>query len=163
MGVQLGYSSLTLFYADLRAHLLESGMSVARELGLHDAVLSAGPGFLRLRRTVNGSVGALGVEVGKDIEALSASAVDPRLCMPFTLQAGASVAPVMFLTPTSLEFALAGDRFVPGPSVASSAARYRCRWVFETGESSVMHTDHWNPHFQPNFWREKAPLIAIGE
>lgn len=158
--MQLSYKSVTLFYADLKALLIGSGMTVEREISSHDVILDAGGGtYLRLQKTATATVNAVGVVMGTDPEVLSLTDPEAERCLPFTFAPQAEFVPTCHWVPEEqfLTFLVA-----PGPGSSGVSRRYRVDFRIKTREKSVFHQDHLNPQYQPNFKDTGGPFIAAG-
>lgn len=159
--MELSYSSVTRFYADLKKHLLDAGLTVARTVVPDtDLVFDTGSGFFRLRRVVvSPTVMAVGWEFGDDADVLAVVEWDAELQMPFAVSPGMQFAP-LFGTEAEgrrLFFCVMG-----GDDAETRGSRYRVRIDLTTRESTVSHEDRFRPHLEPNFKVSGGAYIPAG-
>lgn len=159
--MELSYTSVTRFYADLRQHLLSAGLTVARTVTPDtDIVFDTGSGFFRFRRVVvSPSVVAVGWEFGTDADVLAVAEWDAERQMPFAVSPGSE------FTPTFGWEADAKRMFFCVMSAAdpeTRGSRYRVRIDLTAKESAAQHEDRFRPHLEPNFKDAGGTYIPAG-
>lgn len=153
------FASVLLFHTALKTFLMTSvGLTLNRELGAHDVILTNGAGaFLRLQKKTNGAVVSVGVEMGADADALELSARDPELWFPFDTTAGGVFQAQAFwfdeAKRADITIMASGDVW---------SKRYRASLFIADKHASVLHQDHLNPAEEPNFKERGGTYVQAG-
>lgn len=159
--MELSYTSVTQFYADLRQHLLSAGLMVARTVTPDtDIVFDTGSGFFRLRRAViSPAVVAVGWEFGADADVLAVAQWDAERQMPFAITPGSEFTPTFgWEADTKRMFFCIVNATEP----ETRGSRYRIRIDLTAKEYSVRHEDRFRPHLEPNFKDAGGTYIPAG-
>lgn len=155
--MELSYTSVTLFYSDLKELLLSAGLTVERTVADHDVILDTGDGaFLRLQKVTQGGVSSVGLLFGTDPEVLSVTDPQAEWCIPFTVTPNAVFSPTSHWVPEEKFLSLL---VVPA---SGESKRYRVELRVASREVRVVHQDHLNPQYEPNFKDTGGPYITAG-
>jgi len=153
------FASVLLFHSALKTFLMGPvGLTLDRELGAHDVILTNGAGvFLRLQKKTNGSIVSVGMELGTDADTLELSTLDPELWFPFDA-AGEGVfqgETRWFSDVKRLDLTImaSGDRW---------AKRYRASITLTPPGQTVTHQDHLAPATEPNFKERGGTYVQAG-
>jgi hypothetical protein len=159
--MELSYRSVTQFYADLKKHLLDAGLTVARTVVPDtDIVFDTGSGFFRLRRVVvSPTVMAIGWEFGADADVLAVAEWDAEFQMPFAVSPGAEFAPLFGWEAEQKRMFFC---VMSGGDVETRGSRYRIGIDLPMRDSSVMHEDRFRLHLEPNFKAKGGSYIPAG-
>ena len=153
------FASVLLFHSALKTFLMNSvGLTLYRELGVHDVILTNGSGvFLRLQKKTNGAVVSVGVEMGTSADSLELSARDSELWFPFDTAAGG-----VFQTQAVWFYDVkrADITIIAGGDAWSK--RYRASLFFADAYASVLHQDHLNQATEPNFKERGGTYVQAG-
>jgi hypothetical protein len=155
--VETTYSSVTKFYADLKAHLLTAGLTVEREVGDQDVIFTLASGFFRFQKqVVSPSVVAVGWAFGSDADVLAAQTLDAERCMPFAVTPGAPFEPTFhWYAPTKqMEFLVS--------TLSHDGRRYRVQCSLDGKWTQVFHEDRFTRSNEPNFKDTSAPYLPAG-
>jgi hypothetical protein len=149
------FSSVTLFYVAIRNFLLsEGGMSIERTLGLHDIVLTAPTGFVRLRmEVVSSEVSCICITLGADADVLAVTPEDPETCLPFNTTTPSEFYGLVELREGVLQFLIAAT---------VGHRSYRASFNFALGRVDVQHNNPPSNEYSPNFGVSGGPYIESG-
>lgn len=151
------YTSVALFFRDLKALFLDSGMTVERSLGPTDVILKASESmYLRLQKTPIPDGAAIGFALGDDPELLAVAEVQAARCLPFRFEPNSEFSPGLHWVPNERLLFLAVS------TSDSSVRKYRVQLRINAGTVEIQHQDHLNPQFQPNFADTGGPFIPAG-
>lgn len=157
--MEVTYTSVAQFFADLKAHLLSEGMTVEREVGPQDTVFNNGSGFFRLqKKVVSPSVVAVGWSFGANADVLAAQPVDAERILPFAVTEAAAFVPVFhWYAPTKRMSFL-----VNSPAEAQMGRRYHVECDIVGQWTTVFHQDRLAPSNEPNFKDTNAAYLPAG-
>lgn len=160
--MELGYTSVTQFYVDLKAHLLSKGLTVARTVTPEtDLVfdLGGGSGFFRLKRVTGPSTMAVGWKFGTDADVLAVESWDAERQMPFAATPDAEFVPTFNWDEDRRQMAFC---IVGNNDGETRGSRYRVIIDLSKKEDTVRHEDRFRPNLEPNFKDNGGAFIPAG-